>query len=143
MKTTLLRKEDAVNDWYIANADGKVLGRLASAIAMRLMGKHKPIYTPTVDCGDFIVVVNVEKIRTTGNKLLTKQYRFYTGYPGGGYYLGLKERMIKHPDRVLRDAVKRMLPKTKLGDHMLGKLKIYVGPDHPHSAQQPKPIDLP
>ena len=142
MKTTMLKKEEAVHDWFVVDAEGKGMGRLATSIARRLMGKHKPVYTPHVDCGDFIIVINVEKVAFTGNKLTGKTYHFYSGWPGGKYRLTLGERMEKHPERVFHAAVRRMLPKNKLGKAMLSKLKVYKGNEHPHAAQQPKPLDL-
>ena len=127
--------------WLLVDGTDQIVGRLASRIAVVLMGKHRPTYTPHVDTGDFVVVTNVDKIRFTGNKLATKRYTWYTGYTG------LREetaerRMERYPDRVLRDAVRRMLPKNRLGRKMLSKLKIYAGPDHPHQAQQPQPTQL-
>jgi large subunit ribosomal protein L13 len=126
--------------WWVVDATDKVLGRLATEIAMALMGKHRPTYTPHVDTGDFVVVVNAERVAMTGRKWELKEYRRYTGYPGQRVETAssLRER---HPDRVIREAVRRMLPKNRLSRHMLSKLKIYVGPDHPHQAQQPKPAD--
>ncbi|MDW8095627.1 MAG: 50S ribosomal protein L13 [Aquificaceae bacterium] len=142
MKTYHLRKEDVVREWWVADADGKVLGRLASQIARVLMGKHKPYYQPDVDCGDFVIVINAEKIAVTGKRLEQKVYQFHTNYPGG-----LKERslkwMLQHkPEEVLRLAVKRMLPKNRLGNRMLKRLKIYTGSSHPHLAQQPKSLEV-
>ncbi len=142
MKTYYVRKEDVVRDWWVVDAEGKILGRLASQIARILRGKHKPYYQPDVDCGDFVIVVNAEKIAVTGKKLEQKLYQFHTNYPGG-----LKERtlawMLEHkPEEVIRLAVKRMLPKNKLGHRMLKRLKIYRGPNHPHIAQQPKVLEV-
>jgi large subunit ribosomal protein L13 len=124
------------------DAADKVLGRLASQIAARLRGKHKAIYTPHVDTGDFVVVVNADKIRVTGNKAEDKVYHRHTGYPGGLYTTNFTKLRGRFPDRVLQKAVKGMLPKGPLGYAMLRKLKVYAGTDHPHAAQQPKPIDL-
>ncbi len=142
MKTTLLKTAEAVKDWYEVDADGKIMGRLAVAVAHRLMGKHKPTYTPHIDTGDFVIVVNVEKLVYSGNKKATRSYHFYSGYPGGTYRLSLGERIEKHPDRLFREAVRRMLPKSRLGRAMLRKLKVYTGPEHPHVAQLPKKLEL-
>ena len=144
MTTTLSAKPAEVRRaWYLVDADGKTLGRLASELALRLRGKHKPQYTPHVDTGDYLVVVNAEKVRFTGNKLSDKVYYWHTGYPGG-----IKERTAakvlegKHPDRLLHKAVERMLPRGPLGRKQLKNLRIYVGPDHPHEAQQPEKLDV-
>ncbi|RKY16745.1 MAG: 50S ribosomal protein L13 [Planctomycetota bacterium] len=142
MKTTMLKKEEVRRDWYVVDASGKRLGRLATVIARRLMGKHKPAWTPHVDCGDFIVVVNVDKLDIDPLKAQKKTYHRYTGYPGGKYLLTLQERMSRHPERLFREVVRRMLPKSRLGRKMLRKLKVYAGPEHPHTAQQPKPLEL-
>jgi large subunit ribosomal protein L13 len=127
--------------WLHVDATDQILGRLATDIAVRLMGKHRPTYTPHVDTGDFVVVTNVEKIVLTGNKWLQKEYTWYTGYPGLRSQTA-EDRFNRHPDRILRDAVRRMLPKSKLGRKMLFKLKIYSGPDHPHQAQNPETVEL-
>ena len=142
-KTRMLTKEEALlkRQWFLVDADGQVLGRLATAIAKVLMGKHKPQYTPHNDSGDFIVVINAEKIRTTGKKSKQKEYLRYTGYPGGLKKRTLKEMLERSPDKVIRLAVKRMLPKNRLGRRMLSKLKIYAGGEHPHTAQRPELID--
>ncbi|MDW8066451.1 MAG: 50S ribosomal protein L13 [Aquificaceae bacterium] len=142
MKTYHVRKEDVVRDWWVVDARGKILGRLASQIAKVLMGKHKPYYQPDVDCGDFVIVLNADKLVVTGKKPEQKKYQFHTNYPGG-----LKERklawMLEHkPEEVIRLAVKRMLPKNRLGHRMLKRLKIYRGSEHPHSAQQPKTLEV-
>jgi large subunit ribosomal protein L13 len=142
MKTFSAKPQEVQHDWYLVDAADKVLGRLASQIAARLRGKHKAIYTPHVDTGDFIVVVNAKKLRVTGNKTAAKLYHRHTTYPGGLYTTNFAKLQERHPDRVLQKAVKGMLPKGPLGYAMLRKLKIYGGADHPHSAQQPKPIDL-
>ena len=141
-KTYVAKPSTIEQKWYLVDADGKTLGRLATRIARILMGKHKPTYTPHIDTGDFVVVVNAEKIHITGRKLEQKSYQRYSGYPGGLKIIPMAEMLEKHPDRVLREAVRRMLPKTKLGRHMLSKLKIYAGADHPHEAQMPEPIEL-
>ncbi len=138
MKTYSARSEDVQKDWYIYDADGQILGRLASDIARRLKGKNSPLYTPHVDTGDFVVVVNAEKILLTGRKMTEKVYYRHTGYPGGIKAATAKEMLEKHPDRVLFNAVKGMLPKNSLGRKMLKKLKVYCGTDHPHEAQSPK-----
>lgn len=142
MKTFSAKTHEIQRDWYIVDADDKNLGRLAAQIAIRLMGKHKPTYTPHVDTGDFIIVINGEKIATTGNKLLGKTYYRHTGYPGGIKGTTLEKMLQKHPERVLELAVKRMLPRGPLGRQMHKKLKVYAGTTHPHAAQQPKPLAL-
>ena len=142
MKTFSAKPQEVQHDWYLVDAADKVLGRLASQIAARLRGKHKAIYTPHVDTGDFIVVVNAKKLRVTGNKAEAKLYHRHTTYPGGLYTTNFTKLQQRHPDRVLQKAVKGMLPKGPLGYAMLSKLKVYGGADHPHVAQQPKPIDL-
>jgi large subunit ribosomal protein L13 len=142
MKTYVAKPADVRRDWYLVDASDKVLGRLASAIAHRLRGKHKAIYTPHVDTGDFIVVTNVEKIRVTGAKVDDKLYHRHSGYPGGVRTVSFGELQKRFPDRVLEKAVKGMLPKGPLGYAMLKKLKCYAGPAHPHTAQQPKTLDL-
>jgi len=128
--------------WWLVDADEKILGRLSSDIAVILMGKHRPTYTPHVDTGDHIVVVNAEKVALSGNKWEKKVYTRYTGYPGLRSETAA-DRLAKRPEMILREAVRRMLPKNKLGRKMLSKLKIFVGPDHDHQAQQPESIDLP
>ncbi len=140
--TPFLRKEDVKREWYVVDATDKVLGRLASEIAKVLMGKHKPQYTPHADMGDFVVVLNAHRVKTTGKKLKQKMYRWHSGYPSG-----LKERSLEwmlqhHPERVIYLAVKRMLPKNKLRKRRLKRLKVYASDTHPHIAQQPKPLDL-
>jgi len=142
MKTFMLKKEDVQRDWYLVDATGKTLGRLASEIAKILMGKHKPTYTPHVDNGDFVVVVNAEKIHVTGKKLEKKIYYWHTGYPGGLKSATLKELLQKKPTEVIRLAVRGMLPKNKLRDRRMKRLKVYAGPEHPHKAQNPKPLEL-
>lgn len=142
-KTGMLKKEEALTGrrWYLVDAEGRILGRLATALAKILMGKHKPCYTPHNDCGDFIVVINAEKVAVTGKKMGQKEYLRYTGYPGGLKKRTLKEMLERTPEKVIRLAVRRMLPKSRLGRRMLVKLKIYAGAEHPHKAQQPEPID--
>ena len=142
IKTFIAKKEDVQRDWHVVDATDKVLGRMASRIAMILQGKTKPTYTPHVDTGDFVVVTNAEKIKLTGNKMNEKVYYSHSGYPGGFKEIPIKKWMDKHPDRIGTLAVKRMLPKTKLGSAMLKKLKVYAGPDHSHEAQQPKTLEI-
>jgi large subunit ribosomal protein L13 len=142
MKTFSAKPHEVQNDWYVVDAADKVLGRLASEIAKRLRGKHKPIYTPHVDTGDFIVVVNADKIRVTGNKSLDKKYYRHTTYPGGIRETTFEKLQQRFPTRSLEKAVKGMLPKGPLGYAMLKKLKIYAGETHPHSAQQPKQLEI-
>ncbi len=142
MKTFSAKPHEVQHDWILVDAADKVLGRLASQIASRLRGKHKAIYTPHVDTGDFVVVVNADKLRVTGNKAQDKMYYRHTGYPGGIYETNFIKLQQRHPQRVLQKAVRGMLPKGPLGYAMLSKLKVYGGATHPHSAQQPKPTDL-
>ena len=142
MKTYTARAEDLEREWFLVNAEGKTLGRLASEIAQVLRGKHKPIYTPHLDCGDYVIVVNAEKVQVTGRKLDQKMYYRHTGYPGGIKSISLRNQLQKHPERVLQAAVRGMLPKNRLGRKMLKKLKVYAGDSHPHQAQQPKVLEL-
>jgi large subunit ribosomal protein L13 len=142
MKTGFAKKESVERKWYVIDAKDQVLGRLAVEIARRLRGKHKPTYTPHIDTGDYIIVVNADKIRLTGNKLEKKMYYRHTGYPGGLKVISLKKLLQRKPERVLEHAVKGMLPKNRLGRRMYKKMKVYVGPDHPHEAQQPEIITL-
>jgi len=140
MKTFLMRKEDVKPQWFLVNADGATLGRLAVKLADVLRGKNKPTFTPSVNMGDFVVVVNAEKIVLTGNKLRDKMYRSHSGYPRGLKEISAGELMAKHPDRLIREAVYGMLPKNKLRDHIIKKLKVYKGTEHPHAAQLPVPL---
>ena len=142
MKTWNAKAETAQNDWYVVDAAGKVLGRLAVEIARRLRGKHTPEFTPHVDTGDYIVVVNVDKLRVTGNKAKDKMYYRHTGYPGGIRSAPFENLQADHPGRVLEKAVRGMLPKGPLGYAMLKKMKSYTGDAHPHTAQQPKPLQI-
>jgi large subunit ribosomal protein L13 len=142
MKTFSAKSHEVERGWYIVDATGKVLGRVASEIARRLRGKHKPEFTPHVDTGDYIVVVNADKLRVTGNKTKDKLYHRHTGYPGGIYETSFEKLQQKHPERVLRLAVKGMLPKGPLGYAMIKKMKVYAGGEHPHSAQQPKALEI-
>jgi len=142
MKTYSAKPGEVNNDWYVVDAQGKVLGRLAARIAARLRGKHKPEFTPHVDTGDYIVVVNASKIRVTGKKAEDKKYYRHTGFPGGIRETNFAKLHAKHPTRVLQKAVKGMLPKGPLGYAMLKKLKVYAEGAHPHSAQQPKALEI-
>jgi large subunit ribosomal protein L13 len=143
VKTTIsAREQDIQRDWYVVDAQGETLGRLATRVATILRGKHKPIYTPHVDCGDFVVIVNAEKVHTTGQKLTQKKYYRHSGYPGGLSEITLRDQLQKFPERVLESAVRGMLPKNRLGRQMFRKLKVYAGPNHPHQAQQPKSLEL-
>lgn len=142
MKTYWTKEEDVERQWFVVDADGQTLGRLASQIAAVLRGKHKPIYNPAVDTGDFVVVINAEKIHTTGRRLDQKKYYTHSGYMGGLKERTLREQLEKYPERVIHDAVKGMLPKNVLGRKMLRKLKVYAGPEHPHKAQQPEPLEF-
>ena len=142
MKTYTVRKGDIRREWYVVDAQGKILGRLASEIAKILRGKHKPIYVPHLDCGDYVIVVNAEKVRVTGKKLDQKFYYRHSGYPGGLKSINLRGQLQKHPTRVLEAAVRGMLPKNRLGRAMIKKLKVYAGDSHPHQAQQPKALEL-
>ena len=142
MKTVSTRREDAQHDWYVVDAEGKTLGRFASEIARRLRGKHKAEYTPHVDTGDYIVVVNAEKVRVTGKKEQDKIYYRHSGYPGGIKAASLGKIRAEHPERLLTTAVKGMMPRNPLGRAMLRKLKVYAGPSHPHAAQQPQALEL-
>lgn len=142
IKTFIAKKETVEKDWYLIDAKDKILGRMASRIAMILQGKTKPIYTPHVDTGDFVIVTNAEKIKLTGNKINDKAYYTHSGYPGGFKEIPVKTLLERHPDRVVKMAVKRMMPKTKLGSAMFKKLKVYSGSDHSHEAQQPKVLKI-
>jgi len=142
MKTFSAKPHEVKHDWYVVDASGKVLGRLAAEIALRLRGKHKPEFTPHVDTGDYIVVVNADKLRVTGNKAQGKIYHRHTTYPGGIYSTNFEKLHARHPGRVLEMAVKGMLPKGPLGYAMLGKMKVYAGTAHPHAAQQPKTLEI-
>lgn len=142
MKTQFAKKNEFERKWYVVDASEKVLGRLATRIASYLRGKHKPVFTPNTDTGDFIVVVNAEKIRLTGNKMNGKTYYRHSGYPGGLKSETVKERLQKHPERIIEDAVWGMLPKNRLGRTMIKKLKVYAGPEHKHKAQNPEALSL-
>ncbi len=142
MSTPFPSSKTIEREWHVIDAEGQVLGRLATRIATMLMGKHKPGYTPFLDCGDHVVVVNAEKIVLTGNKMDDKMYYRHTGYPGGIKEARARRVMREHPTRILESAVRGMVPKTKLGRQMLTKLRVYAGPEHPHEAQQPQPYSL-
>ena len=142
MKTFSAKPAEVRRDWYVVDATGKTLGRLSTEIARRLRGKHKPEFTPHVDTGDYIVVVNAEKIRVTGNKLKDKVYHHHTGYIGNLKSVSLDKMLAETPERVLQKAVKGMLPRGPLGRQMLGKLRVFAGPSHKHAAQQPIPLDI-
>ena len=140
MKTFLPQINEIERVWYVVDADDQVLGRMATRIASFLMGKEKPIYTDFLDTGDFIVVVNIDKVKLSGKKWDDKFYYSHSGYPGGLKQISAAKLMEKHPDRVIKHAVKGMLPKNKLGKQMLKRLKVYTGPEHPHSAQKPEDL---
>ncbi|MFV1956229.1 MAG: 50S ribosomal protein L13 [bacterium] len=140
MKTYSAKKGEIERNWVVVDADGQVLGRLASRIALILRGKDKPVFTPHVDTGDFVVVVNADKVVLSGNKLDDKVYYWHSGYPGGIKGIKAKDLLEKKPEELVRKAVKGMLPKNKLGRKIYGKLKVYAGPDHPHEAQQPRKV---
>jgi len=142
VKTFSATPDTIKRDWYVVDASGKTLGRLATEIARRLRGKHKPEYTPHMDTGDYIVVVNAEKIHATGNKMKDKMYYHHTGFPGGLKSISLEKQLQKAPERVIEGAVKGMLPKNSLGRAMFRKLKVYAGAEHGHSAQQPQPLEI-
>jgi large subunit ribosomal protein L13 len=142
VRTFTAKTEEIRREWYVIDAEGQTLGRLASKIAPIIKGKHKPIYTPHLDCGDFVIVINAEKVRVTGRKLNQKFYYRHSGYPGGLSSISLRDQLARHPERVLEAAIRGMLPKNKLGRQMIKKLKVYAGDSHPHQAQQPKPLEL-
>lgn len=142
MKSYMPKPNEIERKWYIVDAEGMVLGRLASELAMILEGKRKPIYTPHIDTGDYVIVINAEKIELTGNKWNQKKHYYHTGYPGGLKEVPYKEMLEKHPERILRLAVKGMLPKNSLGRQMIKKLRIFEGTEHPHEAQQPIELKL-
>lgn len=142
MKTFSAKNHDIDRNWYLVDAQNKTLGRLSTEIASRLRGKHKPIYTPHVDTGDYIVVVNASKIRVTGNKMTDKMYYKHTGYIGNLKSENLETMLEKYPEKVLMKSVRGMLPKSKLGNAMIKKLRVFAGPEHTHIAQQPEPLEL-
>ncbi|MBP8912000.1 MAG: 50S ribosomal protein L13 [Phycisphaerae bacterium] len=142
MKCFMAKNDQVEHKWLLVDADGAVLGRIATKLAMILMGKNKPTYTPHVDMGDFVVVVNADKIRLTGNKATVKTYESYSGYPGGHKYIPYAKMLERKPEKILELAVRRMLPKTQMGRKALSKLKIYRGPEHQNQAQQPQKVQL-
>jgi large subunit ribosomal protein L13 len=142
MKTVSIRAQDVQHSWLVIDAEGQTLGRLATEVARRLRGKHKPEYTPHVDTGDYVVVVNAEKIRVTGNKTKGKMYYSHSGYPGGLKSISFEHLREKHPEQIIEKAVKGMLPRNPLGRAMFRKLKVYAGGEHPHSAQQPELLEI-
>jgi len=142
MKTFSAKPAEVRRDWYVVDATNKTLGRLSTEIASRLRGKHKPEFTPHVDTGDYIVVVNAEKVRVTGNKLQDKMYHHHTGYIGNLKSIPLQKMLDEHPERVIEKAVKGMLPRGSLGRQMYAKLKVFAGPEHTHAAQQPIPLEV-
>lgn len=142
MKTFSAKPAEVSRDWYVVDATGQTLGRLSTEIARRLRGKHKPVYTPHVDTGDYIVVINAEKVRVTGNKLKDKMYHHHTGYIGNLKSISLEKLLDESPERVIEYSVKGMLPKGPLGRKMLSKLRVFAGPEHEHTAQQPIPLEM-
>lgn len=142
MKCYTAKKESVERKWVLVDADSKILGRMSAEIAMILMGKTKPIYTPHVDTGDFVVVINADKVKVSGKKAQMKEYQHYTGYPGGQKIVSFEEMMEKKPEQVVELAVRRMLPKNKLGRQMLKKLRVFRGPEHDHAAQMPEKIEI-
>jgi large subunit ribosomal protein L13 len=142
VRTYVVKEEDITRKWVLIDAAGQTLGRLASEIACILKGKHKPVYTPYLDVGDYVVVINADQVAVTGRKMEQKMYYRHTGYPGGIRELNLRDMMERHPTHALKAAVKGMLPKNRLGRRMIKKLKVYAGPGHPHQAQQPEAWEL-
>lgn len=139
-KTVSANKKTVNKQWVVVDAEGEILGRLSTKIAMIIRGKNKPDFTPNVDCGDNVIVINADKVKLTGNKFSDKTYVSYTGYPGGQRFISPKELMAKHPTRVIEKAVRGMLPKNRLGKALFGNLHVYAGAEHPHAAQNPKTI---
>lgn len=142
MSSFIQKPAEVERKWYVVDAEGKTLGRMASAVAAILRGKNKPTYTPHVDCGDYVIVINAEKVAVTGKKRQEKIYKRHTGYPGGLRELTFEQLMEKHPEEVVRHAVKGMMPNGKLGRKMFKKLKVYAGPEHDHAAQKPEVLDI-
>ena len=142
MKTYVTKPADIERAWYVVDAEGQTLGRLASSVATILRGKHKPIYSPAVDCGDFVIVLNADKVAVTGRRLEQKKYYRHSLYIGGLKEVSLRDQLQQHPERVIESAVRGMLPKNALGRKMFKKLKVYAGDEHPHHAQQPQPLEL-
>jgi large subunit ribosomal protein L13 len=141
-KTFVTKPKDVERRWWVVDAEGQTLGRLASRIAPYLTGKNKPIYAPNIDTGDYVIVINCEKIKVTGNRMDDKKYYRYSGYPSGLSEVTLRQQLAKHPDRVITSAVKGMLPSNALGRQMLDKLKVYAGSEHPHDAQKPQVLEF-
>ncbi len=141
-KTYVTKPGEVAGEWYVVDAAGQTLGRLASEVARVLIGKHRPQYSPSAETGDYVVVINAEKVHVTGRKMDQKMYHNFSGYPGGLRSVTLRDQLGKFPDRVIRHAVRGMLPKNRLGERLFSHLKVYAGPDHPHGAQQPKALDL-
>ena len=142
MKTYVAKPSDVVHQWHLVDGTNKTVGRLAAQISRILMGKHRPTYTPHVDTGDFVIVINAEKVRLTGTKWKTKMYKRYTGYPGGLWEEKAEDLRDRKPTEILKLAVRRMMPKNKLSYKMISKLKLYAGPNHPHQAQNPQPLEI-
>lgn len=142
MKTYVTKPAEVERRWYVVDAEGKTLGRISSQIAAILRGKHKPIYSPSVDCGDFVIVINADKVAVSGRRMEDKMYYRHSGYPGGLREMTLREQLERYPTRPIELAVKGMLPKNRLGRKMIKKLKIYAGSEHPHQAQQPEVLEL-
>jgi large subunit ribosomal protein L13 len=142
MSTQVAKIAEIQRGWFVVDLEGKVLGRVATEIARVLRGKHKPIYTPSVDAGDFVIVVNADKVKLTGNKMADKVYHRHTGFPGGIRSITAEKLLQKRPEELIQKAVKGMLPKNKLGRQMFRKLKVYASADHPHAAQQPRPLTI-
>jgi large subunit ribosomal protein L13 len=142
VRTYVVKQKDITRKWFVVDADGKTLGRLASKVARILRGKHKPIYSPHLDVGDYVVIVNADRIAVTGRKMDQKMYYRHTGYPGGVKELNLRDMLSRHPTYAVKYAVRGMLPKNRLGRKMIKKLKVYAGPEHPHEAQQPEVLEL-
>ena len=142
MKTEIIKPQEVERSWYIVDAEGQTLGRLSSRVAAVLRGKHKASFSPSVDCGDYVVVINADKIHVTGQKVEKKMYYRHSGYPGGLKEMTLRDQLERYPERPVELAIKGMLPKNKLGRKMFKKLKVYAGSEHPHQAQQPVPLEL-
>jgi large subunit ribosomal protein L13 len=142
MKSYMATKNEIEQKWLLVDAEGATLGRMAAKIAPILMGKNKPQYTPNVDVGDFVIVVNADKVKLTGKKAQHKEYDYYTRHPGGHKYISFTDMMAKNPEKVVETAIRKMLPKNNLGDKMLKKLKVYRGPQHEHQAQKPEKVEL-
>ena len=142
MKSFIAKPKEVERKWYVVDAEGKTLGRLASQVAAILRGKNKPTFTPHVDCGDYVIVINAEKVKVTGKKMTDKMYVTVSGYPGGRKEIPLEKHLAKHPDDIVRHAVKGMMPDGKLGRQMFKKLKVYAGPEHNHEAQKPELLEI-